>query len=272
MSVKCLLLVPVKLFFPILLTKLAKMAGVMYDASYHNYSIQSTWWLHRLASDVPSITCAINSQSISLYNLDLSNFLLEFGLWYFWYLCICLLLVFAVCVLFGSMLIFFVAKYFSYHKVIQRNCSLLVYVVCVCVYVCVWVCVCVIWKHVVTLEFRISLQMNSQFASRNIQKSAKFLLNYPVSNRNWRSHAKVLCTFLLLIVQRTDLYFDITQFVLADIMEWTVLLKSEIWIKKKFSFMLCSLPNIIRLNSIRYYPIRMNITKHFISDRKVISV
>ena len=49
-------------------------------------------------------------------------------------------------------------------------------------------------------------------------------------------------------------------------------MKSEIRIKKKHSFTLCSLLNFSRLNSIRYYPIMMNITKHFIPDLKVISV
>ena len=32
------------------LIKLAKMAGVMHEAD-HAYFIQSTWWLHRLATD-----------------------------------------------------------------------------------------------------------------------------------------------------------------------------------------------------------------------------
>ena len=41
------------------LIKLAKMAGVMHEAD-HAYSIQSTWWLHRLATDVPFIACVIN--------------------------------------------------------------------------------------------------------------------------------------------------------------------------------------------------------------------
>ena len=64
------------------LIKLAKMAGVMHEAD-HAYSIQSTWSLHRLATDVPFIACVINSLSIFVYNLDLSNFLLESGLSYF---------------------------------------------------------------------------------------------------------------------------------------------------------------------------------------------
>ena len=45
----------------------------------HAYSIQSTWRLHRLATDVPFIACVINPLSIFAYNLDLSNFLLEPG-------------------------------------------------------------------------------------------------------------------------------------------------------------------------------------------------
>ena len=58
------------------------MTGVMHEAD-HAYSIRSTWWLHRLATNVPSIACVINWQSIFVYNLDLSNFLLESGLSYF---------------------------------------------------------------------------------------------------------------------------------------------------------------------------------------------
>ena len=41
------------------LIKLAKMAGVMHEAD-HAYSIQSTWVLHRSATDVPFIACVIN--------------------------------------------------------------------------------------------------------------------------------------------------------------------------------------------------------------------
>ena len=41
------------------LIKLAKMAGVMHEAD-HAYSIRSTWCLHRLAADVPFITCVTN--------------------------------------------------------------------------------------------------------------------------------------------------------------------------------------------------------------------
>ena len=73
------------LFFPGFvrteLIKLAGMAGVMHEAD-HAYSIRSTWWLQRLATDVPSIACLINWQSIFVYNLDLSNFLQESGLSY----------------------------------------------------------------------------------------------------------------------------------------------------------------------------------------------
>ena len=64
------------------LIKLAGMAGVMHETD-HAYSIRSTWLLHRLATDVPSIACVINCQSIFVNNLDLSNFLLESGLQYF---------------------------------------------------------------------------------------------------------------------------------------------------------------------------------------------
>ena len=45
------------------LIKLAKMVGVMHEAD-HAYSIQSTWWLHRLATDVPFIAWVIDSPSI----------------------------------------------------------------------------------------------------------------------------------------------------------------------------------------------------------------
>ena len=57
------------------LMKLAKMAGVMHEAD-HAYSIQSTWWLHRLATDVLFIACVINSTCTFTYYLDLSNFIL----------------------------------------------------------------------------------------------------------------------------------------------------------------------------------------------------
>ena len=47
------------------LIKLAKMAGVMHQAD-HTYSIQSTWRLHRLATDVPFIAYAINLPCTSI--------------------------------------------------------------------------------------------------------------------------------------------------------------------------------------------------------------
>ena len=58
------------------LRKLAKMVGVMHDAD-HAYSIQSTWLLNRLATDVPFIACVINLPCIIFYfthYLELSNF------------------------------------------------------------------------------------------------------------------------------------------------------------------------------------------------------
>ena len=71
------------------------MAGFMHEAD-HAHSIQSTWWLHRLATDVPLIACVINSPNTFTYYLKLSNFILEFGLSYFRVLTICLLLVYFV--------------------------------------------------------------------------------------------------------------------------------------------------------------------------------
>ena len=53
--------------------KLAKMMGVMHEAD-HAYSIRSTWWLHRLATDVPVIACVINLPCIFTHYLELSNF------------------------------------------------------------------------------------------------------------------------------------------------------------------------------------------------------
>ena len=73
------------------LIKLAKMAGVMHEAD-HSYSIQRTWWLHRLATDVPFIACVINSPCTFTYYLDLSNFIL----WSGQSCSICLLLVYFV--------------------------------------------------------------------------------------------------------------------------------------------------------------------------------
>ena len=54
----------------------------MHEAD-HVYYTWSTWRLHRLATDVPSIACVNNWQSIFVSNLDLSNFLLESRLPYF---------------------------------------------------------------------------------------------------------------------------------------------------------------------------------------------
>ena len=62
----------------------------------HAYFIWSTWWLHRSATDESSTACVINLQSIFVYNLDLSNFLLKSRLWYFLFLSILLLLVYFV--------------------------------------------------------------------------------------------------------------------------------------------------------------------------------
>ena len=81
MSVKYLPILPIKMIYFLFcgfvkaeLIKLAKMVGVRHDAD-HAYSIQSIWWLYRLATDVLFIVCAINSLSIFAYNLDLPNFL-----------------------------------------------------------------------------------------------------------------------------------------------------------------------------------------------------
>ena len=49
-----------------------------------------------LATDVPFIACVINSLSTFTYYLDLSNFILEFGLSYFRVSTICPLLVYFV--------------------------------------------------------------------------------------------------------------------------------------------------------------------------------
>ena len=54
------------------LIKLAKMAGVMHEAD-HAYSIRSTWWLHRLATDVPFIACVINLPCTFNHYLDMSS-------------------------------------------------------------------------------------------------------------------------------------------------------------------------------------------------------
>ena len=55
------------------LIKLAKMAGVMHEAD-HAYSIQSTWWLHQLATDVPFIAYVINLPRIFTHYLELLGF------------------------------------------------------------------------------------------------------------------------------------------------------------------------------------------------------
>ena len=58
------------------------MAGVIHGVDYA-YSIRSTRSLHRLSTDVPFVTCVINSLSTFVYYLHLSNFLPDFGLSYF---------------------------------------------------------------------------------------------------------------------------------------------------------------------------------------------
>ena len=78
--------------------KLAKMAGVVHEAD-HAYSIQSTWWLHRSATDVPFITCVINLPCIFLpitWNCRILSFILWSGMSYARNLTICLLLVYFV--------------------------------------------------------------------------------------------------------------------------------------------------------------------------------
>ena len=60
--------------------KLAKMADVMHEAD-HAYSIQSTWWLHRLATDVPFIAYVINLPCTFIHYLELSNFQFYFMIW-----------------------------------------------------------------------------------------------------------------------------------------------------------------------------------------------
>ena len=57
------------------LIKLAKMAGVMHEAD-HAYSIRSTWWLHRLATDVPFIACVINLPCIFTHYCRVFSFIL----------------------------------------------------------------------------------------------------------------------------------------------------------------------------------------------------
>ena len=70
MSVKCLLILSVEMICILFLmdlpmVKLIKLAKVA-DEADHAYSIQSTWWLHQLATDVPFIACVINLPCIFL--------------------------------------------------------------------------------------------------------------------------------------------------------------------------------------------------------------
>ena len=65
------------------LIKLAKMAGVMHEAD-HAYSIQSTWWLHRLATDVPFIACVINLPCTFNRHLDMLSLQLFFFCFMIW--------------------------------------------------------------------------------------------------------------------------------------------------------------------------------------------
>ena len=62
------------------LIKLAKMASVMHEAD-HNYSIRSTWLLHRLATDVPFIAYVIDLPCTFTHYLELSNFRFYFMSW-----------------------------------------------------------------------------------------------------------------------------------------------------------------------------------------------
>ena len=48
------------------LIKLAMMLGVKHEAD-HAFSIRSTWSLHQLTTDVPFITCVINSPCTFTY-------------------------------------------------------------------------------------------------------------------------------------------------------------------------------------------------------------
>ena len=85
MSPKLLLILSVEMIFTCIdlpmakLIQLAKIAAVMHEAD-HSYSIRSTCCLHRLANDVPFISCVINLPCTFTYYLDLSNFILESGL------------------------------------------------------------------------------------------------------------------------------------------------------------------------------------------------
>ena len=62
------------------LIKLAEMVGVMHEVD-HAYSIQSTWWLHQLATDVPFIACVINLPCTFNRYLDMSSLRLCFMIW-----------------------------------------------------------------------------------------------------------------------------------------------------------------------------------------------
>ena len=52
----------------------------MHEAD-HAYSIQSTWWLHQLATDVPFIACVINLPCTFNYYLDMSSLQFCFMIW-----------------------------------------------------------------------------------------------------------------------------------------------------------------------------------------------
>ena len=62
------------------LIKLAKKAGVMHEAD-HAYSIRSTWWLHRIATDVPFIAGVINLPCTFNHHLDMSSLQFCFMIW-----------------------------------------------------------------------------------------------------------------------------------------------------------------------------------------------
>ena len=66
------------------LIKLANMAGVMHKAD-HAYSIQSTWWLYWLATNVPFIACAINLPFILYPLFGIVEFLVLYLIvWFNW--------------------------------------------------------------------------------------------------------------------------------------------------------------------------------------------
>ena len=71
---QCLMMCTCFPFLPMLkLIQLAKMAGVMHEAD-HASSTQSTWWMHRLATDVPFIAYVVNLPCTFTHYLKLSNF------------------------------------------------------------------------------------------------------------------------------------------------------------------------------------------------------